>query len=338
MEQLFGARPLVVAQQASQRKESFTLKLMWLRDRVRQMPSTDEPETLRQYARCYIMLLIGGYLLTDKSNILMHIRWQPLFWDFAECRALSWGLDVLVWTYQSLCLAAQRASQTLPRNLPVSASYEVIKYYSLNIVVNSYGVLLNESFVGLQQQNRDQHQAKVLHWRVSINRLQFDEFAWIVYDDPAMQALCPHWFREEEEWGTWLSTVLLVCFNIVRLGRSISPPLGVVRMSGGRSDSSSGTMVGPRGSTLVAGSPCIISKSGRHGPSSRHPMHDWVRTQHHPMPLCPHRLVRDKGKLHLVHLEHSFLFVQRMHIRGPLNASYGAPSKCVVARIVEMLE
>ncbi|RYR15299.1 hypothetical protein Ahy_B04g072024 [Arachis hypogaea] len=73
----------------AQRKESFTLKLVWFRDRVRQMSATDDPKTLRQYARCYIMLLIGGYLLIDKFNNLVHIHWLPLLRDFAECRALS---------------------------------------------------------------------------------------------------------------------------------------------------------------------------------------------------------------------------------------------------------
>ncbi|RYR61124.1 hypothetical protein Ahy_A04g018251 [Arachis hypogaea] len=145
VEQLLGAKPPVAAQQAAQRKESFTLKLVWLRDRVRQMPPTDDPETLRQYARCYIMLLIGGYLLIDKFNNLVHIHWLLFLRDFAECRALSWDSVVLAWTYQSLCLFASR-----------------------------------------------------------------------VYDAPAMQSLCLHWFREEEEWGTWLSAGPLVCFNIVQ--------------------------------------------------------------------------------------------------------------------------
>ncbi|RYQ83502.1 hypothetical protein Ahy_B10g102194 [Arachis hypogaea] len=69
---------------------------------------TDDSETLRQYARCYIMLLIGGYLMTDKSNNLVHIHWLPFLRDFGECRVLSWGSVVLAWMYQSLCSAAQR--------------------------------------------------------------------------------------------------------------------------------------------------------------------------------------------------------------------------------------
>ncbi|RYR42515.1 hypothetical protein Ahy_A08g038984 [Arachis hypogaea] len=52
------------------------------------------------------MLLIGRYLMTDKSNNLVHFCWLPLLLDFAKCRAFSWGSTVLAWTYQSLSLAA----------------------------------------------------------------------------------------------------------------------------------------------------------------------------------------------------------------------------------------
>ncbi|RYR22311.1 hypothetical protein Ahy_B03g067599 [Arachis hypogaea] len=62
-------------------------------------PPTDDPETLRQYARCYIMLLIGGYMMTGQVEQLG----PP-----ALCRALSWGSAVLAWTYQSLCSAAHQ--------------------------------------------------------------------------------------------------------------------------------------------------------------------------------------------------------------------------------------
>ncbi|RYR41620.1 hypothetical protein Ahy_A08g038027 [Arachis hypogaea] len=100
VEQLLGAKPLVTAQQAEQRKDSFTLKLVWLRNCVCQMPLTDDPETFRQYARYYIMLLIEGYLMTDKSNNLVHLCWLPLLREFEECRTFFWGSAVLAWTYQ----------------------------------------------------------------------------------------------------------------------------------------------------------------------------------------------------------------------------------------------
>ncbi|RYR33328.1 hypothetical protein Ahy_A10g047904 [Arachis hypogaea] len=148
----------------------------------------DALETLRQYARCYIMLLIGVYLMTDKSNNL--------------------GSAVLAWTYQSLCFAAQRGVMDIAGCTPLLMCW-IYKRFT-QWCPPDRGIY---QLVGLQQQSRDQHEARVLHWRVSINRLRFNEFAWRVYNDLALQALCPPWFREEEKWGTWLSAVPLRQFN-----------------------------------------------------------------------------------------------------------------------------
>ncbi|QHN76569.1 uncharacterized protein DS421_19g645030 [Arachis hypogaea] len=164
VEQLLDVRPPVAAQQAAQRKESFTLKLVWLRDRVCQMPPTDDPETLRQYARCYIMLLIGGYLLTDKSNNLVHVRWLLLLRDFGECRTLSWGSAVLAWTYQSLCLVAQRDVTDIAGCTPLLMNW-IYQRFSQWCPPNRgvYQYPLAARLVELQQQSRDQHQDRVLY-------------------------------------------------------------------------------------------------------------------------------------------------------------------------------
>ncbi|RYR35177.1 hypothetical protein Ahy_A10g050308 [Arachis hypogaea] len=109
-----------------------------------------------------------------------------LFGGTAGCHRYCWMHSAMIsWIYQ-------RFSQWCP---PDRGVYQLVR---------------------LPQQSRDQHETRVLRWRVSIDRLRFDEFAWRVYDDSAMQTLCPPWFREEEEWGTWLSAAPLLCFNIVR--------------------------------------------------------------------------------------------------------------------------
>ncbi|RYR04921.1 hypothetical protein Ahy_B06g084731 [Arachis hypogaea] len=88
--ELLGVRPPVAAQKATQRKESFTLKLVWLRD--------------------------------HKFNNLVHVRWLPLLRDFAECKTLSWGSAVLAWTYQSLYLTAQRGIMDIAGCTPLLMS------------------------------------------------------------------------------------------------------------------------------------------------------------------------------------------------------------------------
>ncbi|QHO02430.1 Serine/threonine protein phosphatase 7 long form isogeny [Arachis hypogaea] len=40
-------------------------------------------------------------------------------------------------------------------------------------------------------------------------------FTWTPYDDPVLQDICPLCLKEEAEWGTWISVVPLVFFNIV---------------------------------------------------------------------------------------------------------------------------
>ncbi|RYQ82903.1 hypothetical protein Ahy_B10g101488 [Arachis hypogaea] len=92
VEELLGARPPLPVQQGAQRKEAFNIKMTWLRDRVRQMPPTDD-------------------LATDNST--------P---DFGRCSGLSWGSAVLAWTYHSLCHAARRNTTDIAGCTPLLMS------------------------------------------------------------------------------------------------------------------------------------------------------------------------------------------------------------------------
>ncbi|RYQ90535.1 hypothetical protein Ahy_B09g096591 isoform C [Arachis hypogaea] len=123
VERLLSARPPVVPQQGAQRKESFSLKLVWMWDHIRHMPPTDDPDTLRQYARYYILLLIVGYLMTDKSNNFVHLHWLPLLQDFGWCRVLSWSSAVLTRTYYSLCSAIYRGTTDIAGYTPLLESW-----------------------------------------------------------------------------------------------------------------------------------------------------------------------------------------------------------------------
>ncbi|RYR69265.1 hypothetical protein Ahy_A03g015817 [Arachis hypogaea] len=86
VEELFNARPPHAQQQGGQRKESFSIKLTWLRDKMQHMPASADPPTLCQYTRC---------------------------------RNLSWDFAVLAWTYHSLCSAAHRATTDIAWCMPL---------------------------------------------------------------------------------------------------------------------------------------------------------------------------------------------------------------------------
>ncbi|MED6161241.1 hypothetical protein PIB30_058872 [Stylosanthes scabra] len=113
-----GGRP-----PAGEGKSYAGVKLSWLRQRVQMTPGDGAPPyVLRQYARCYIMMMIGGALFPDKTNNIVSLRRDNLemggclplcklnrlgqiSWDTHARRTLEFrneldrvGVDDFVWT------------------------------------------------------------------------------------------------------------------------------------------------------------------------------------------------------------------------------------------------
>ncbi|MED6123356.1 hypothetical protein PIB30_048411 [Stylosanthes scabra] len=74
-EEYLGGRP-----PAGGGKNYAGVRMTWLRQRVQMTPGNGAPpDVLRQYARCYIMMMIWGTLFPDKTNNIVSLRWarQP---------------------------------------------------------------------------------------------------------------------------------------------------------------------------------------------------------------------------------------------------------------------
>ncbi|MFQ6660223.1 hypothetical protein Gotur_028821, partial [Gossypium turneri] len=64
----------------------------WLRDTF---PDLDDDSTELErirYAQAYILQLIGGYLMPNLSQNLVHLRWLLKLVDFRATGEYSWGL------------------------------------------------------------------------------------------------------------------------------------------------------------------------------------------------------------------------------------------------------
>ncbi|XLT59944.1 hypothetical protein HN873_052548 [Arachis hypogaea] len=75
--------------------EPFTIKITWLKARLIQLPADAAPDVLWHYAHYYMLRLIGGLPMTDKSSGIVHARWIPLIVDFERCMQYSWGSPML---------------------------------------------------------------------------------------------------------------------------------------------------------------------------------------------------------------------------------------------------
>ncbi|MBA0729304.1 hypothetical protein Golax_023043 [Gossypium laxum] len=70
-----------------------------------------------RYARTYILEMIGGYLMSDLSQNLVHLRWLLKLVDFRAAGEFSWESAVLATLYREMCRA------TLPNKAKIGASY-----------------------------------------------------------------------------------------------------------------------------------------------------------------------------------------------------------------------
>ena len=60
---------------------------------------------MQRFAYVYILRLIGGFLMLDRSGHKVYLMYLPLLEDFHEAGQYSWGSAVLVHLYRELCNA-----------------------------------------------------------------------------------------------------------------------------------------------------------------------------------------------------------------------------------------
>ncbi|CAL5371613.1 unnamed protein product [Camellia sinensis] len=83
------------------------VRVRWLAEHFAHLPDHAPDELVQQHTRAYILWLIGGVLLPDKSQNLVKLMYLPLLRDIEEIGQYSWGSAALAWLYRMLCRAAQ---------------------------------------------------------------------------------------------------------------------------------------------------------------------------------------------------------------------------------------
>ncbi|RYR12830.1 hypothetical protein Ahy_B04g070158 isoform A [Arachis hypogaea] len=67
----------------------------WFHERFRVLPDDATEETVRIYARAYIMMLLSTQLFGDKSENRVHIWWLPFVARLDDMGSYSWGSTAL---------------------------------------------------------------------------------------------------------------------------------------------------------------------------------------------------------------------------------------------------
>ncbi|XP_015962296.2 protein MAIN-LIKE 1-like [Arachis duranensis] len=88
--------------------QKFTVNCTWFQETFGECPDGADEETVRRFARAYIMMLLGTQLFADKSGNRIHIRWLLYVARLEEMGGYSWGSATLVWLYRCMCRVANR--------------------------------------------------------------------------------------------------------------------------------------------------------------------------------------------------------------------------------------
>ncbi|RYR15078.1 hypothetical protein Ahy_B04g071814 isoform E [Arachis hypogaea] len=77
-------------------------------ERFRVLPADASDETVRIYARAYILMLLSSQLFADKNANRVHLRWLPYLASLDDLGRYSWGSAALAWLYRYLCRGTNR--------------------------------------------------------------------------------------------------------------------------------------------------------------------------------------------------------------------------------------
>ncbi|KAL5179202.1 Serine/threonine-protein phosphatase 7 long form [Glycine soja] len=95
-------------------RKGATLKLTWLLSILR-APLPEEPtiHQLQCMCRAYIMYVIGGALIPDKSRNRVHLMYLNLLCDLNNIKKYCWGSACLANLYRELCRASSEVGKVM---------------------------------------------------------------------------------------------------------------------------------------------------------------------------------------------------------------------------------
>nr|XP_025702709.1 protein MAIN-LIKE 1-like [Arachis hypogaea] len=157
--------------------QKYAVNCSWFQETFGECPDRADDETVRRYARAYIMMLLGTQMFGDKSGNRIHIRWLPYIVRLEEMGTYSWGSAALSWP----------------------AGYETFSWP------------LASRWSGYNPSGSEKG-PRVEMWRLTIDRLQDREMPYSTPD--VLQAVYPE-ALEPRHMALWRSVTSLIYFAVI---------------------------------------------------------------------------------------------------------------------------
>nr|XP_023915456.1 serine/threonine-protein phosphatase 7 long form homolog [Quercus suber] len=183
-------------------------------------PNANEIQ-VHQYARCYILALLGDMVFLDKSGDRVHLMWLEFMQNLHNPRKYSWGSAALSWLYRQLCNASEKKAKQIGGPLILVQLWIFVRFphMSPQMVPQPEGVHgpplppipFAMKFAGAMcRKNTPTHVLSAYRNQIATTRP--DQIKWEPYGND-LSHLPPNFCTEGS--NVWRSTVPLICFWIV---------------------------------------------------------------------------------------------------------------------------
>ncbi|KAE8705565.1 putative linoleate 9S-lipoxygenase 5 [Hibiscus syriacus] len=175
------------------------ITLSWLKANFEVLNENASEDQAKACARAYILRIIGGILMPDKSRNQVHCMWLRHLIDFDEAGRYSWGAAVLAFLFREMCRATNYKKTAIGGCLLLLQSWAWFRMPFLCPIVNEpyvFPLLLRLEEI-----------------RLLIDTKAGSEFQWIPYASDEVKACIPPHLSGSLE--VWISVIPLICYAII---------------------------------------------------------------------------------------------------------------------------
>ncbi|XP_015951625.1 protein MAIN-LIKE 1-like [Arachis duranensis] len=195
--------------------QKFAVNCTWFHETFGDCPDGADEETVRRFARAYIMMLLGTQLFANKSDNRIHIRWLPYVARLEEMGGYSWGSAALAWLYWCMCRVANRYAVKLAGPLQLLQSWIFWRFPSFRPTgYDEISWPLSSRWSGYNPGISNKG-PRVQMTRLKIDLLQPRDFIWMPYSAlDVIQVVHPE-VLEPRHTMLWRCVTSLIYFAVV---------------------------------------------------------------------------------------------------------------------------
>ncbi|XP_015934889.1 protein MAIN-LIKE 1-like [Arachis duranensis] len=195
--------------------QKFAVNCSWFQETFGECPKGADEDTVRRYARAYIMMLLGTQLFADKSGNRIHIRWLPYVARLEEMGSYSWGSAALAWLYRCMCRVANRHVVKLAGPLQLLQSWIFWRFPRFRPAGYDTCSWPLESRWSGYNPSVSEKGPRVQMWRLQIDMLQPWHFIWMPYSSLEVLHVVHPEALEPRHTALWRSVMSLIYFAVI---------------------------------------------------------------------------------------------------------------------------